>query len=96
MDIQQENMLTMTEASAWCESNIGKRVNRSTIHRWRTRGARGVKLEMLLIGGRRFTSSEALHRFFFSTTSAADGCDAVALASVGISDSEAYLASEGI
>jgi len=35
----------------------------STLHRWRLRGVRGVRLETTLIGGKRFTSTEALQRF---------------------------------
>jgi len=34
-----------------------------TLHRWRLRGVRGVKLETLKVGGRRFTSIEAIARF---------------------------------
>ena len=33
------------------------------LHRWRLSGVRGVKLETLLIGGKRFTSTEAIARF---------------------------------
>ena len=35
----------------------------STLHRWRLRGVRGKKLETLLVGGKRFTSREAIDRF---------------------------------
>ena len=35
----------------------------STLHRWRASGVRGVKLETLLVGGTRFTSTEAIARF---------------------------------
>ena len=45
----------------------------STLHRWRLRGVRGVKLETVLVGGRRFTSHEALERFIERTTAAANG-----------------------
>ena len=41
--------------------------------RWRLRGIRGVKLETIKIGGRRFTSAEALARFIEQSTAAADG-----------------------
>ena len=45
----------------------------STLHRWRLRGVRGVRLETVLIGGRRYTSVEALERFSERVTTAADG-----------------------
>ena len=35
----------------------------STLHRWRLRGVRGVRLETTLVGGKRYTSIEALQRF---------------------------------
>ena len=34
----------------------------STLHRWRLRGVRGKKLETLLVGGKRFTSQQAISR----------------------------------
>ncbi|MBX3437201.1 MAG: DUF1580 domain-containing protein [Planctomycetaceae bacterium] len=47
--------------------------NISTLHRWRLHGVRGHKLETVLVGGRRFTSDEALERFIARTTAAGDG-----------------------
>lgn len=35
----------------------------STLHRWRLKGVRGVKLETVLVGGTRYTSDEAIARF---------------------------------
>lgn len=34
----------------------------AALHRWRLSGVRGAKLETLLIGGKRFTSAEAIAR----------------------------------
>ena len=45
----------------------GLQVHYSTLHRWRIRGCRGVKLETILIGGHRYTSSEAIRRFLRAT-----------------------------
>src|SRR4051794_13972212 len=45
----------------------------STLHRWRTRGVRGIRLEAILTGGVWCTSREALRRFFDATTYAATG-----------------------
>jgi Protein of unknown function (DUF1580) len=42
----------------------GKRIHVSTIHRWRSAGMRGVRLEALRVGGTWCTSIEALQRFF--------------------------------
>jgi hypothetical protein len=48
-------------------------VHVATVHRWRLRGVRGVRLETIAIGGLRYTSREALERFITATTAAADG-----------------------
>ena len=53
--------------------------------RWGTIGVRGCRLETCLIGGRRYTSREALERFFASISSqgpapAQDVSDAVSAA----------------
>ena len=37
--------------------------SRATIERWVRRGVRGVQLETVLVGNRRFTSELAVHRF---------------------------------
>lgn len=44
--------------------------SRATLHRWRLRGVRGVKLETILIGGLRYTSKEAIERFIVNQNSA--------------------------
>jgi hypothetical protein len=49
---------------------------RPSVHllwRWRTAGVRNVKLETVLIGGKRYTSTEAIQAFVRRTTAAADG-----------------------
>ena len=100
IDIVNEEMISFAKIPAWCEKHLGHRVNRSTVHRWRLRGARGIKLETVLIGGRRYSSLEALLRFFDSTTAAEDGVDSPQLNTHQrkreIEEAEAYLKSEGI
>jgi hypothetical protein len=49
-------------------SRDGKRVHVGTLHRWRTRGLRGVHLHSVKLGGRWHTSVQALQRFFDSLT----------------------------
>ena len=73
IDIVNEQMIPLSKIPAWCEEHLGNRVHPSTVHRWRLRGARGRKLETVLIGGRRYSSQEALLRFFDSATAAEDG-----------------------
>lgn len=51
--------------------NGGKRVSRSTVHRWLTAGIQGIRLEGVRVGGTWYTSIEALRRFLTATTQAA-------------------------
>jgi Protein of unknown function (DUF1580) len=71
IDLAAESLLTLREAA---ESLPGG-THTSTLHRWRRLGVRGHKLETVVIGGRRFTSREALQRFAQATTNAAPGGD---------------------
>lgn len=100
IDIQSETLIPFREVPAWTKEHLGNRVHPTTIHRWRLRGARGVKLETLLAGGTRYTSAEALNRFFARTTAAADGETHVIESDViddkAVQDAEEFLASEGI
>jgi hypothetical protein len=46
----------------------GKQAHPVTLTRWAARGLRGVKLEVLRIGGTLYTTKEALQRFFEALT----------------------------
>lgn len=100
IDILNKQMIPFSKIPGWCEKHIGNRVNRSTAHRWRMRGARGVKLETVLVGGRRYTSQEALLRFLDMTTVAEDGVSSPQHNSHercrSHEEAEAYLKPEGI
>lgn len=72
IDISSEQLLTFTAATKL----LPERPNVATLWRWRTAGCRGVRLETVLVGGKRYTSAEALQRFVDSVTAAADGVDA--------------------
>src|SRR5262245_29296010 len=65
-----EHLLTLNHAA---RTLPGGGVHVSTIHRWRLRGVRGVRLETLMRGGVRYTSTEALERFFGAITVSAGG-----------------------
>ena len=45
----------------------GKRPSQSTLCRWALRGLHGIKLESFRVGGRRYTSTEAVLRFLEAT-----------------------------
>lgn len=69
IDVRTEELLPFNAA----REEVPWRPHISTWHRWRLRGVRGVKLETVLIGGRRYTSREALQRFIAATTVASSG-----------------------
>ena len=70
IDLANETPITLAKAA---QTLPGGAVHVSTIHRWRMKGCRGVRLETFLRGGVRHTTREAIERFFAATTAAADG-----------------------
>jgi hypothetical protein len=66
LDISREQIITLAEAS----HRLPGRPDISTLWRWRSRGVRGVTLDSVVIGGRRYTSVEALERFAQALTAA--------------------------
>jgi len=71
IDTEHEKIITLADAT----KILPGRPNLSTLWRWRLRGVRGVTLETILSGGKRFTSVEALRRFQERVTAAADGVE---------------------
>ena len=99
--IQNETLIAFKDLPGWCQQNLGRRISPSTLHRWRLRGCRGIKLETLLIGGTRTTSEEALQRFFSATTRMQDGqpsvqSQACLISKVSHNSAVDYLESEGV
>ena len=69
VDFGSETLLSLSQAA----KSLPGRPHLSTIFRWHLRGVKGIRLETCCIGGKRFTSVEALKRFSDETTAAADG-----------------------
>lgn len=63
MSIELEHETLVAFSDARTSFRDGRRKSLATLHRWRLRGIRGVRLETLLIGGIRYTSLEAIDRF---------------------------------
>lgn len=59
IDPAEESLLTLSEAAEL----LPGRPHRCTLHRWARGVSGGVRLETLLVGGRRCTSREAVQRF---------------------------------
>ena len=95
-DLLNEDRLTMGELARQEE------LSPCTIWRWTGRGVKGIKLETFTVGGRRFTTKQAFHRFVDATTAAANGTPATPAVrtnrqrEAAISKAEAELAKAGI
>lgn len=63
IDMQAEELLTFRDAAAYLKSDWELSISLPCLRMWVRRGTRGVRLESTLVGGRRFTSKEALSRF---------------------------------
>ncbi len=64
IDIENEQLLTLTEATKVLPRLNGRQPAISTLWRWCRKGVRGVRLEYVRIGRNIATSREALGRFF--------------------------------
>ncbi len=77
IDLQREQLLSFADAARLLPDTArGKKLGTATIWRWATRGrvigGRRIKLDNVVLGGRRVTSREALDRFATQMTEAAD------------------------
>lgn len=64
IDTASETLVPVNEVPRLlpCRST-GKKIHISAIYRWAQRGIRGVRLDVVRIGGTSYTSREALQRF---------------------------------
>ena len=64
INIASETVVSLTEAARRLPARRqGKRPNVATLYRWAQSGCRGVRLEVVQVGGTKCTSLEALQRF---------------------------------
>jgi hypothetical protein len=63
IDIHTEQLHTLSQASRLLPKLNGKHPSPNAIWRWCRKGVGGVHLEHVRVGGRLFTSAEALKRF---------------------------------
>ena len=90
MNILDETVVLKSKVPDWTKQTIGFKPNRSTVHRWTTRGCRGKKLRVFRAGGRVCTTVEALLEFFSDENS-----EPLTAGQSDSSDAEAFLTSEG-
>jgi len=96
----EEELLTLREAvTKLPRRRRGRKPHVSTLWRWATRGLRGVRLEVIRVGGTLCTSREALQRFCEKLTEqqeAARTTSARKSREKGIADAEAELSRDGM
>ena len=63
IDLENENLVLLKDVCRMFPGRSGRGVSLSTIWRWMLTGRKGHKLESLIVGGQRYTSKEAVHRF---------------------------------
>lgn len=68
LQLTNEDLMTLAQASREVENITGNRPAPSTIWRWIREGRAGVHLEHVRIGRKVFTSARALWRFFEAVT----------------------------
>lgn len=72
IDMEEEQLLTMKAAGELVPDPKPKEPWR-LVYAWAKRGVRGLKLESKCVGGRRYTSREAMERFFAAQTERRSG-----------------------
>jgi hypothetical protein len=63
IEFKSEKLITFRQLIQSLPKRDGRSVHISTIHRWRSRGSKGVRLEAIRVGGSWMTSHEAFQRF---------------------------------
>jgi hypothetical protein len=72
IDPLSEELLTMPEAASLLPKRRGgAKVSLTSLWRWSTRGAKGVRLETVRVGSSVYTTRAALRRFIEARTTAA-------------------------
>lgn len=64
IDIEKEDVVSLTEATKILPRMNGKRASICTLWRWCRKGIRGVHLDYIRVGRGIATSRQALNRFF--------------------------------
>ncbi|MFM7096263.1 MAG: DUF1580 domain-containing protein [Gemmataceae bacterium] len=60
----EDKLVPLAKAADMLPEKNGKRIHPSTLHRWRNRGVRGVKLRCKRVGNEWYTSRRFLDDFF--------------------------------
>ena len=70
IDIQRDKLLSLSEAAKLVP---GKQPHIQTLHRWHRCGLYGHRLEVVTVGGKKWTTEAALFRFLEAVSAYAGG-----------------------
>lgn len=65
-----QQLIEISQCPSYLESKTGNRVHVATVYRWVKDGIAGVTLDTIFIGGKRYSTPEALDQFFQESTAA--------------------------
>ena len=73
IDIAKETLILFSDLPKHLPKRGKKDIHLSACYRWKNQGIAGVRLETVFIAGNRWSSIEALNRFWQRVTEAKDG-----------------------
>ncbi len=71
-DLHDDPPMSLPAAAAYIGKLTGSKPHASTIWRWCLRGCKGIRLDSICIGGKRFVTAAALERFVTRTSEPQD------------------------
>jgi hypothetical protein len=72
-DLREDQPLSLPDAAEFLGKLTGQKPHVSTLWRWCLKGCKGVKLESICIGGKRFVTTTAIENFIEASTAARPG-----------------------
>jgi hypothetical protein len=72
-DLREDQPLSIRDAAELLGKLTGRKPNVSTLWRWCLKGVKGVHLESICIGGKRFVTATAIENFIEASTMARPG-----------------------
>jgi len=67
-DLVDDRPMSLVDAAVYLGKLTGKKPHVSTLWRWCLKGCKGVRLESICIGGKRFVTATAIERFVEAST----------------------------
>jgi hypothetical protein len=69
-DLREDKPLSLFDAADYLGKLTGRKPHVSTLWRWCMKGCKGVRLESICIGGKRFVTATAIEQFIDASTAA--------------------------